>query len=201
MQGLPDDVRDPASAPAVTAERPADSSSSRPSHLKRWGDALILGLVAATLIRICSTLLASWLPTAAELAQPGYTVLRYLSTIIILPAALAIAASAHQRRTRSLPSSCYSYDSVPKLPAVVSGLLLAEFFSNYRGTSFFILNTLLPQLPQPTSFGISISPLTMLAILIHSAGILTVAALGYSIHTKSKLADAPGRPDNPVRRV
>lgn len=174
MQGSPDDVRDPAAAPAITTERPVNSSSSRLSHLKRWGDAILLGLVAATLIRVSSVLLASWLPTAEELGQPGYTVLRVLATLIALPLSLTIA-------------SCYSKYSVPKFPAIMSGLLFAEFLSSYRGTSFFLLKMLLPQLPRSATFGISIDPLTILAILIHSAGILAVAALGYSIHAKSKL--------------
>ncbi len=192
MQRLPDDVRDPASAPAATAERPADSSPPRPSRLKRYGDAILLGLVAAALIRICSTLLASWLPAAEELAQPGYTLLRVLATLIVLPLSLSIPSCSPCKRTDESHSSCYSYYPVPKLPAVVSGLFFAEFLSGYRGTSFLLLGKMLIPLPRLTTFGISIDPSILLLILIHSAGILTVAALGYLIHSKSKLTN----PDN-----
>ncbi len=185
MQALPgDDQRSP---PVASTERLANSSPPRPSRLKRWGDPILLGLVAATLIRVCSTLLASWLPGVEQLAQPGYVLPRWLAAFTVLAACLAIKSYTRRERTAESPSSCYSYYSVPKVPAVVSGLLFAEFFSNYRGTSLLLLSKMLALFPQPSTFGLD--PLTMLAILIHSAGILTVAALGYSIHTHSKLTN------------
>lgn len=178
MQALPgDDQRSP---PVASTERLANSSQPRRSWLKHWAYLILTGLLAGAIIRVCLLPLASRLSPALELSRQTYAILVWSAAIAIFSISISIAyTKCRVRRRRSLFCYCLSQWS-----SAVTGLLLVEYLSDYRGTTLRIVQFLLSSLP-----ALGLSPQTALLIAIHSTGVLLVAVLGYSIHAKSRRSD------------